>query len=123
VAIDWEAKAGAPNVAVFGEPATFTPASGDPAFDVVGVFDNQFRSTTLLSDDAPTSDRLPVFGVNESQFLPTASVPTKARPVQNDRVTFPATAKHEGAGKTYLVKEPRPDNHGIFHLVLNEAAA
>lgn len=122
MAIDWEAKAGAPCIAVFGEDASYVPASGAPPFPVYGVFDNQFRSTVIMDIDAPTSDLLPVFGVNAGQFVATAAMPTKLPPVQNDKITFPAgTLPH--SGKSYLVKEPRPDNHGVFHLVLNEAAA
>lgn len=121
MAIDWEAKAGAPNVAIFGEPATFIPASNAASYPVTGVFDDEFRSSVILDPAAPSTDSLPVFGVNASQFLPTIAVPTKANPLQNDKVSFPAGPwKH--SGKTYLIKEPRSDEHGIWHLVLNEAA-
>jgi hypothetical protein len=120
VAIDWEASVGAPCVAVFGEPARFTPASGAPAFDVTGVFDDEFRSSAIIVDGDPdTSDFLPVFGINASQFAPTTAFPTRVPPVQNDRIDFPAGAKWY-SGKAFLVKEPRPDGHGIFHLALNE---
>jgi len=121
VAIDWEAKTGAPLVAVFGEPATFVPASNAPSYPVTGVFDDEFRSSTIIDPAAPTTDSLPVFGVNQAQFLPTTLIPTKALPVQNDKLVFPAGPfKH--SGKSYLIKEPRSDEHGIWHLVLNETA-
>lgn len=109
--IDWEEKVGAPTVAIFGEPATFTPASGAGPYPIYGVFDDQFRATTIIDTDAPTTDLLPVLGVNASQF--------RAAPVQNDRIDFPAGTKWY-SGKAFLVREPRPDGHGIFHLALNE---
>lgn len=115
MAIDWEAKVGAPNVAVFGEPAVYTPASGAGAYDVIGVFDDEFRSSAIIVDGDPdTSDFLPVFGVNAAQF--------RAPPVQSDRIDFPAGTKWY-SGKAFLVKEPRPDGHGLFHLALNERAS
>lgn len=120
--IDWEEKCGAPNVQVFGESATFHPASGDPSFEVLGVFDDEFRSSIILDASTPSTDSLPVFGVNARQFEPTADVPTKAQPEQNDRISFPA-GRFKHSGKTYILKEPRSDEHGIFHLVLNEAAS
>jgi len=121
--IDWEGKVGAPTVAVFGDPALYVPASEAPAFDVVGVFDDQFRGTVIVTDGDPhTSDSLPVFGVNSRQFLPTDGDPGRAMPVQNDKIVFPAGTKWF-SGKSYLVTEPRPDGHGVFHLALNEAAA
>lgn len=119
--IDWEDKVGAPCVAAFGsDTVTFIPASGAPAFPVTGVFDNQFRATTVL-EAPPASDSLPVFGVNALQFAPSAAVPTKLPPVQNDKLVFAPGSKPQ-SGKTYLVMEPRPDGHGIFHLALNQSA-
>ena len=109
MAVDWETTVGAPTVAVFGEAATYYPASGAPSFPVTGVFDNQFRSSSVKDDEAPESDSLPVFGVNSRQFA--------TPPVQDDKLIIAST------GKIYLVKEPRPDGHGIYHLVLNEAAS
>ena len=122
MAIDWEAVCGAPNVAIFGEPATYVPATvGAASFPVTGVFDNEFRKTVIIDDNAPTTDLLPVFGVNAGQFAPTDADPDRALPTQNDKIVFPAGSQPH-SGKTYFVVEPRPDNHGIFHLALNEAA-
>lgn len=117
MAVDWESKVGAPNVAVFGEPATYQPAApGAQPYAVVGVFDNQFRSTKpgTFDEPAPITDRLPVFGVNQSQF--------QAEPQQDDTIIFAADAPADHAGKTYIVKESRPDGHGMYHLAINEAA-
>lgn len=111
MAIDWELMAGAPCVEVFGEPATFTPASGATAYGIIGVFDDQFRATEIIDISAPTSDKLPVLGVNAAQF--------QAPPVQGDRIKFPA-GTFWYAGKAFLVVEPRPDGHGMYHLALNE---
>lgn len=113
MAIDWESKVGAPCIGVFGEPspATYIPYSGAPSFPVTGVFDSEFRASAVIDEGAKTTDFLPVLGVNSRQF--------PSPPVQNDMIVFPAGSQWY-AGKAYLVKEPRPDGHGIFHLALNE---
>lgn len=120
MAIDWEKEVGAPTVAVFGEPATFIPASDAPSFEIIGVFDDGFRPSIIIDPMAPTTDSLPMIGVNAAQFAPSDAVPTKALPVQNDRVSFPA-GPYKHNGKVYYVREPRSDEHGVWHLALNEA--
>lgn len=107
MAIDWEDMVGAPCVAVFGEadPWPYLPADGSASYTVIPVFDEGYREITLIDATSPTSDATPVIGVNDGQF--------KAPPLQGDRTQNPIT------GTWYIVKESRPDSHGVTKLMLN----
>jgi len=114
MAIDWEAEVGAPNVAVFGGTARYYPADGSPAFDLIGVADEGFREVVIVDSLSYTSDASPVIGVNSAQFAL-----NNWTPQQNDKVkiTDPLSKMF---GQSFIVKEPRPDSHGIILLILNE---
>lgn len=106
MAIDWEGMVGAPTVAVFGQPALYIPATGAP-YPVTVVFDEGYTETVLLEGMAPTSDARPVAGVNDAQLA--------AAVVQGqDRLQVL---------NTYIIKEARPDKHGITKLMLALTAA
>lgn len=117
MAIDWDAELLAPVMAVFGEGDAGNPASwpiytprGLPAFALPGaVFDAAYQDVTVNDDQTTTTAQRPVLGVRTSLFA--------QLPAQNDKVFIPST------GKTYLVREPRPDGHGHALLMLMETAA
>lgn len=108
--IDWEAKVGAPVVGVFtSATALYIPASGAPTYSVGGVFDAAYREVILLDPESPTSDARPVIGINDGQF--------PDPPQQDDRLVI--TTK-DGPQGTFIVKEARPDKHGITKLMLSK---
>lgn len=111
MAIDWEAEVGEPNVEEFGEAARYYPSAAAP-FDVNGVFDEGYRETVIIDSLSYTSDAMPVIGINKSQFDLQGCIP-----VHNDRLqlTDPASLNF---GKAFMVKEVRPDSHGILKLML-----
>lgn len=114
MAIDWEAEVGAPTTAEFGGPAIYMPADGSPPFDVVGVFDDAYREVVIIDSLSYTSDAQPVIGITDSQFAIRGRVPA-----QNDKIEIrDPLSKH--FGQTFIVKEPRPDSHGITKLMLNK---
>lgn len=117
MAIDWEAEVGTPTTAEFGGAATYYPADGSPPFDVVGVFDEGYREVVIIDSLSYTSDAQPVIGITDAQFAARGRVPA-----QNDKVEI-RDPLSRCFGKTFIVKEPRPDSHGITKLMLNEWAA
>ncbi len=105
--IDWDGLVIGPCVAdVFGEPVTYTYASGAP-IQITGVFDAQYAEVDL-ADGQPVTSFRPVLGVQVAQF-PLA-------PAQGDTLLIQRTAQ------TFVVKEVRPDGHGAAKLLLNLAA-
>lgn len=116
MSIDWEAEVGGPTVAVFGGPAIYYPADGSASFAVTGVFDEAYREVTIIDSLAYTSDAQPVIGIDQGQFDLAGWVPG-----QNDlvKITDPLA---RAFGQTFIVKEPRPDSHGIVKLMMNESA-
>jgi hypothetical protein len=112
MAIDWEAEVGAPNVGVFGGPAIYMPADASTPFGVTGVFDAQYREVVIIDSLSYTSDAAPMIGITDGQFLA-----NNWKPGQNDKlqITDPLSASF---GKIFIVKEVRPDSHGITRLVL-----
>jgi hypothetical protein len=107
MAVDWERLVVAPLVKVFGEdsPALYIPLDASVApYPITPVFDEAYREIILLDMSSPTSDAMPVAGINDSQF----TIP----PVQNDRIRIARTMV------TYLVKEVRADGHGHTKLML-----
>lgn len=112
MAIDWQDKVGAPCVAVFGEPVagTYRPYDTSLAsYPLNPVFDEAYREVVLLDGESATSDVMPVAGVNDSQF--------KSVPRQNDMW------QRQASGQWYMVKEVRPDGHGITLLKLLKSDA
>ena len=104
MAIDFDALVIGPLQGVFGAPATYMPGSG-AAFSITGVFDNAYRQVTLSEFGTEVVSFFPVLGVQLSQF--------QLMPQQGDQVLIASN------GKTYAVREPRPDSHGGALLVLN----
>jgi hypothetical protein len=102
--IDWEKKVLAPCLDVFGESVTYSPATGSP-FSITGVFDNAYRDVAQGEFGTDVISVYPVLGVNLADFA--------ANPVQGDQLTVASN------GKTYVVREPRPDSHGGALLILN----
>jgi hypothetical protein len=102
--IDWGKHVLSPCIGVFGEPAIFIPAAGTP-FPINGVFDNAYSVVTMSDYGTPVSTLHPAIGVNLSDF--------PAAPLQGDQIIIART------GKTYVVREPRPDSHGWAFLILN----
>ena len=102
--IDWEKNVLAPCLDVFGEPVTYTPVAGSP-FPISGVFDNAYRDVSQGEFGTDVISVYPVLGVNLADF--------SAPPIQGDQLTIASN------GKTYAVREPRPDSHGGALLILN----
>lgn len=112
MAIDWEAKVGAPCVAVFSEPVAGTYRPFDrtlPSYPLNPVFDEAYRQVILQDAEAAITDVMPVAGVNDAQF--------RYPPRQND------LWQRQASGQWYVVKEVRPDGHGVtvLHLVKADA--
>jgi hypothetical protein len=116
MSVDWESEVGAPLVETFGGGATYFPADGSPSFPVNGVFDEGYREVTIIDGLAYTSEAQPVIGINESQF-----VANGRKAAQGDKVQI-TDPKSKAFGKVFIVKEPRPDSHGIVKLMMNETS-
>ena len=94
----------APNIDVFGEPATFSPAVG-ASFDFMGIFDNAYKEISMSDFGTEITSVYPVIGINLADF-PNV-------PLQGDSLTI------QGTGKTYIVRDVQPDSHGGAMLILN----
>jgi hypothetical protein len=114
MAVDWEAEVGEPTTALFGSAATYFPGDGSPPFGVVGVFDEGYREVVIIDSLSYTSDAQPVIGITDGQFAAWGW-----KPAQNDKVLIQDPLAMAN-GKTFIVKEVRPDSHGITKLMLNE---
>lgn len=112
MAIDWEGEVITPLVEVFGEAAQYYPADASPAFHVNGVFDEGYRETVIIDSLSYTSDAMPVIGFDKPQFDAQGYVPVKNDILQ---LTDPKSVNY---GKTFMVKEVRPDDHGHLKLML-----
>jgi hypothetical protein len=88
----------------FGDKATFIPVVGTP-FGITGVFDDAYVLVATSEYGAPINSVYPAIGVDLTEF--------PSPPVQGDHVLIALT------GKTYSVREPRPDSHGGALLILN----
>ena len=108
--VDFNALVLGPTFDVFAEPVTFIPAAGGNITTLYGpnagrgVFDEGATILVDIGGDVPTSTQAPVLGVRLSEF--------STAPQQNDKVTIPSV------GRTYIVKDPRPDGKGHALLVL-----
>lgn len=112
MAVDWEAKVGAPVVAVFGEPIAgmYQPYDRSlAAYPLNPVFDEAVREVILQDNELPITDVMPMAGVNDGQF--------KYPPAQGDMW------QRQASSQWYIVKEVRPDGHGITVLKLNKIDA
>lgn len=118
MSVDWGTEVGTPTTEVFGGTAVYFPNDASPQFDLVGVFDEAYREVTIIDGLSYTSDATPVIGITDSQFAAKGWTPQ-----QNDRVqiTDPMASAY-ALGVIFIVKEVRPDSHGITRLVLNEWA-
>ncbi len=116
MSVDWEAEVGAPTTAVFGGAATYFPKDGSPSFGVIGVFDEAYREVTMIDELSFTSEAQPVIGITDSQFAAKNWTPAQGDKV---RIDDPLARAY---GQTFMVKEPRPDSHGITKLMLMVAA-
>lgn len=108
MAVDFEALVAGPCMDVFGEPATFRPASGQP-FQISGIFDKAYSELVIDEAGAGITTVIPVIGVLRSAFpLP---------PRQGDKIQIPSV------NTTYVVKEVRDDGHAIYKLMLNKVSS
>lgn len=113
--IDWDSLVLAPLEGIFGEvapdakPIVFQPADGSAAYPIDGVFDAAWRDLEVV-DPLGATGTLPVLGVRLSRWVALG----RREPQQDDQLTIPRT------GKTYIVKEVRPDSHGGAKLLLGE---
>ena len=118
MSVDWGTEVGTPTVELFGGAAIYFPGDGSPSFPVVGVFDEAYREVMISDGLAYTSDAQPVIGITDSQFAA-----NNWTPQQNDKVQITDPLASDAArGVIFIVKEPRPDSHGITKLMLNEWA-
>lgn len=104
--VDWDALVLAPLQAVFGEPVTFIPASGAAPVVGSGIFDEAYTEVDAVGGIISVG---PALGIRLSEF----QSPFQTAPKQDDRFVV--------RGKTYTVREPRPDSHGGMKLLLNIA--
>lgn len=93
-----------PCTKVFGGKSLFTPAVGAP-YEVTVVFDSAYLELSVDENGIEVSTTHPVAGGHTSQFV--------NPPKQGDTITIGEN------GKTYRVKEPRPDHKGHVLLILN----
>lgn len=117
MSVDWGTEVGTPTVDFFGGAAIYFPADDSPSFNVVGVFDEAYREVIISDGLSYTSDAQPVIGITDSQFAANGWTPQQNDKVQIKDPLFPAAYN-----KIFIVKEPRPDSHGITKLMLNEWA-
>ena len=108
--VDWNALVLGPLNTVFGEPVTYTLASGIP-IQVTGIFDEAYTPVELVADPSVNSAR-PVLGVRLSDF-PADWAPERA---QGEQLTIQRT------GVAYVVKSGKPDGHGHARLELNQVS-
>lgn len=107
MAIDWDAEVLGPTIAVFGEDADKRPiytASDAAPVEIDGVFDEAYREVDLIDNGVGANTVMPVLGVRLIQFV--------RPPRQNELITIPKV------GKTYVIKDVRPDGHGWAKLML-----
>ena len=107
MAIDWDAMVVGPCISEFGvdpDCVTYISARGGVLKDITGVFDEAYRDPTVLETEPGATSVAPVLGVQPSQFPPLYP------PAQNDRVVI--------KGRTFVVKDVRPDGHGDAKLML-----
>jgi hypothetical protein len=105
--IDWDTNVLAPLEGVFAEPVTYSPAAGGASFTACGVFDEAYRDQDVIDGIVEANTTYPVIGVRLSQFT--------SIPVQNDSLL------RQSNGKTYIVRDVRPDGHGWAKLKLGLA--
>ena len=109
--IDWDSLVLGPLENIFGEaqhpagPIMFYPV-GRNAYPIDGVFDSAYREVELIDPMVDSNSTQPVLGVRLSIF--------RDEPAQDDEVYIPSS------GKSYLVKDVRPDSHGWAKLMLGE---
>lgn len=115
MSIPWGSVVGAPLMDVFGGPAVYFPKDGSAQFDVVGVFDQNWREVVIQDSLSYTSDEWPVIGITDTQFLAHG-----VKPQQDDKVQIMDPNHPAAFGKIFIVKEPRPDSEGITLLLLME---
>ena len=103
MSIDWDQFVLGPLEDVFGEPATYIPATGT-SYAITGVFDSAYKDVGLIDMEVDANTVQPVLGVRTGIFL--------SPPVQGDQVRVLSV------GKLYLVRDVRPDGHGWTKLML-----
>ena len=108
--IDWDREVLGPVMGIFGEDQRplYTPPGGIPFYVDGAVFDEAYASVTELADGSTTTTVGPALGVRTVLFCDP--------PAQGGIVYVPRT------GKTYVVRDVRPDGHGHAKLLMNEAA-
>ena len=108
--VDWDSNVLSPLMSVFGEPVTYTPASGS-SFPLGGVFDEAYQGIVLLGDDPAMTTVSPILGVRLDEF------PSGVLPRKGDTVAIPSV------NTIYTIKDVRPDGHGHAKLMLNIKSA
>jgi hypothetical protein len=95
----------------FGDLTLYAPAIGPP-ISIPGIFDNAYVELVMSGDAPPATSIYPILGVNLADF--------PSPPLQGDRLTL-VTGIY--AGRTFVVREVRPDSHGWAILPLNRVSA
>ncbi|MBS1067255.1 head-tail joining protein [Gluconobacter cerinus] len=109
--VDWDLLVLGPCQDVFGEPARWQSGPSGDWIDITGIYDEGFRPVDLIGvEDGMTpshiSSSAPMLGIRTSQFV--------RLPEQSDLI--------EIRGKTYRVREVKPDSHGGARIELNDAS-
>ena len=113
MSIDWDGEVLGPLMDVFGEGdptdsttwPIYTPQGGAPFALRGAVFDRETMIITPAGDGTEIVSRAPTLGVRDALF--------GTPPKQGDLVAVPS------AGKSFRVREARPDGHGHTRLFLN----
>lgn len=107
MAVDFDALVLKPCQDKFGDPVTVTYAVGGTA-SVTGILDEGNKETVVI-DGVPVTESNPCIGIRESAFLSQS----KALPKQFDKLVC--------KGKSFVIREVRPDNKGDLKIMLNYA--
>lgn len=108
--IDWASKVFAPNIAVFGQPATVT--QGGVSQGLVGIFDEAYADVDVV-DGMPVTTTSPCLGIVLTDLPFT--------PAQRALVFVPAALGAPLVDTNYIVRKVQKDGHGGARLLLNVA--
>lgn len=107
--INWEEKVLKPlmKTSIFGERMNYRPKTGEPAFDIHGIYDRPWAKEFInLDDTAEINTTSPVVGVRRGEFI--------VSPVQGDKLFI------YGENELFYISDVQPDSHGGIKLILNQ---
>lgn len=90
----------------FGGPVPYTPATGGPAFDVVGVWSEPHEAIEIQGGETEVSTQAPRLGIDLPDFLARKVAAGHPATAPGERDTFVR------AGVTWRVIDVQPDSEG-----------